>query len=105
MVNKDFKYPIELDHTALKRYSSVQFGLMRALNDIEGEKAGVVYMQERNEERMQSLSKLEYSPLLTADYRALVETVADDLTDRMKRLDKTSAAIETAKAFMNDLLQ
>lgn len=105
MVNKDFKYPIELDHAMLKRYSDTQFGVMQALSNIAVEKAGIEYRQERNEERMQELSKLEYSPLLTADYRALVETVADDLADRMKRLDKTAAALKATKDFMNDLLQ
>lgn len=105
MVNKGFKYPIELDHAALKRYSSVLVGLMQALSDIEGEKTGVAYRQECNKERMTELATKEYSPIYTTDYRILIESEADALADRMKQLDKASVAMTNAKEFLNDLLQ
>ncbi|VDG19082.1 hypothetical protein MUDAN_BIHEEGNE_00968 [Lactiplantibacillus mudanjiangensis] len=105
MVSKDFKYPIELDHAMLKRYSSAQVGLLRALSDMAGERAGVAYMQERVEERATELSEMKCRSLLTTDYRSLIETVENDLADRIIQLDKTTYAIKVTEKLLTDLLQ
>ncbi|VDG18094.1 hypothetical protein MUDAN_BIHEEGNE_00621 [Lactiplantibacillus mudanjiangensis] len=105
MVSKDFKYPIELNHVMLKRYSSTQVELLRVLSDMAGEKAGVAYMQERVKERATELAKIECRSLLATDYRSLIETVENDLTDRMTQIDKATYAIKTAEKLLTDLLQ
>ncbi|VDG31331.1 hypothetical protein MUDAN_DOGOELCO_03179 [Lactiplantibacillus mudanjiangensis] len=105
MVSKDFKYPIELDHAMLKRYNSTQVELLRVLSDMAGEKAGVAYMQERVKERAKELAKLEYRSFLATDYRSLIETVENDLADRMVQLDKTVHAVKVAENLLTDLLQ